>query len=49
MDRVIKKLMIGIAGRGNENVRESRIPGLLYAHDLALCGKLRFQKNGIRT
>jgi hypothetical protein len=42
MDGVMKELMVGVAGEGVrmvENGREWRLPCLLYADDLVLCGE----------
>ena len=43
MDAVMKEVKIGMGRRGvrfQEEGREGRFPGLLYADDLALCGEL---------
>ena len=42
MDAVIKEVKMGIGKRGVrflEEGREWRLPGLLYANDLVLCGE----------
>ena len=42
MDTVIKELKIGMGRRGvifQEEGREWRLPGLLYADDWVLCGE----------
>ena len=42
MDAVIKEVKMGIGRRGVrflEEGREWRLPGLLYANDLVLCGE----------
>src|SRR5678815_5371946 len=50
MDRVMKELEMGVAGKGvrmMENGREWRVPYLLYADDLVLCGESEENLRGL--